>query len=637
MQTGERAWWAWDIEAEEWDQIKCVTAVSSKGDVERFAGPEGIHKVDALMRKAQGNFMAHAGGIYDTLLLMDARDDPFDELLITGSAVLCAKQKNLRVRDTFRWFLCGLKKVGEYLDKVEGENGYREHEKGYWLKKEVDRQRVQDLTMTETLDYCEHDSRILLQGTLLARKYLEERGAQIGYTSGACAVNLLKAMEPSSHRAMCGLALDFEDSEATRETVRGARVECWARGRVSPVYCYDFKSAYPASYADLMLPLGARRARPGERNAVWLCRWRNERRDILAPILDAKTLAGAGTCQAWLVPEEVEDAENAGISVHRIEGWAPEAMFPVGQLFCRDLFSEKERGSFFAKVFLNSLHGKTTESVIKETWKSGKKPTDFYGPEPMEMIGGYWRYLTRSLDEHGRADPHVQPLAGAMILGRTRSKLYRACLAILNAGGYLYYSDTDSIHTSLPPEKMPIHLGSGLGELAWEGGPYDAHYLGPKAYCLSPRPDTRLADGKAPALKGALKGIPWAEMRSAVVDHHPEKGAFYRQSRTAEEQKRAKDVRLEIFEKALDRGPLGRGKDGRKGAVQVQKEGIRSFKGGVKDAAWGRATLLRSIGPTGRGKVTHGRDWYYLAPPECKLSDVPEIDDALALASYEDD
>lgn len=622
---GERALWAWDTETTDWDKVVCATAVSSAGDVERFTGPDALVEMNALMRKAGGSFGAHAGGIFDTLLLMNAREEPFEKLLVTGSSVLCAQEKSLRVRDTYRWFLSGLAKVGEYLEKCEREDGYKRHAPGTWLKKEVDRNRIGELTMAEQLSYCESDSRILLEGMIRAKDYMRNRGARDAWTSGASALALLQAMEPSSWRALNQLSLDFDDhcaltgSDDKKEgtgIVRGARVERWVHGRVSGVHCYDFKSAYPAAYADQALGLGARPAKPRDRDAVWRCRWKNAKRDILAPVLDSRTLAGSGVCEAWLVREEIEDLEEAGIQVKRIEGWAPEAMFPIGQLFCRDLFDEKERGSFFAKVFLNSFHGKTTEGVIKEAWKSGDKPADFYGPEPTEMIGGYWRYLTLALDKKGRVPCHIQPIAGAQILGRTRSRLYRAAHAVLRANGDLYYSDTDSLHCSLAPSAMPMHLGSGLGQLAWEGGPYDAIYLGPKAYCLIPTSETVLPSGKAPTIKGALKGVPWGEMRRAVVDETAKDGTFYRQARAGDPEARSADRRVEIFERVLE-----------KGFAAVQKEGIRSFRAGVKAEAWERATLVRRIKPTGRGKWVGARgDWYYLSPPEVKASEAWGVD-----------
>lgn len=601
--------WTWDIETVEWDRPRCVVAVSEAGDVERFTGPGCLEQISRVMDDAGGQWIAHAAGIFDTLLLTNARPKPWRELVLSGSAVLVARDGKTRVRDSFRWWLAGLAKVGRYLEQLDDEREARGEPrrgaKGQWLKQDVDRTRIGKLTEAEVLDYCESDTRILLEGVQAARSYFAERGADPAWTAGASALSLLRTLEPGTWHLLKRKALPLDTAISAGSCVRGARVESWAQGMVEGVYCYDFKSAYPAAYAAREIGIGARRISPGERasGAVWRVRWRWPWRDRIPPVLDQLSGAGAGDCEAWCVEDEIEDLEAEGVKVTRIEGWAPALMFPVGQAFARDLFDEKERGSFFAKVFLNSLHGKFSESPIKESWTS-YYPKQWWGENP-ELIGDYWRYNTLSVDKRGKVPPHLQPLAAAHILGRTRSKLWREGIRpVIRAGGEVYYCDTDSVHCNLSPERMPVELGTGLGQLAYEGGPYTGFYVGPKAYCLCD-------PSSGAAVKGALKGMPWAGLKDGVR-------AGRRLYRAARDIEAGQDLRREVFERAL---ALPEG-------VEILREGITSWTFGAKGGAgWGRFEQPRTLRRLERGKTFKAGGsptaWAYRTPAETLAGRTP--------------
>lgn len=578
--------WAWDLETTNWDEVVAACAVSSDGDTIRYAGPDALARLSVDMDKAGGNWVAHAGGIFDTLLLLGVRPEPFKELILSGSAILTAKDRTLRVRDSFRWWLAGLGTVGKYLDKCDGNTGR-------YLKRDVDRARIDELTERERLDYCEHDCFILQAGIQKALAYSEAQNARPAWTSGANALNMLATLEPFSWALLDKLKLDEDTASAARTIVRGARVECWAHGNVDGVYVYDFKSAYPSAYQTDPLPIGARRVRPGERprpGTIWRARWCWPWRDRLPPVLDASSNGGAGWCEAWCCPEELEDLDRAGVGVQLLEGWAPEAMAPVGQLFLRDLYTQKEAGSFFAKVYLNSLHGKFSENPIRETWSSGARPTSWMGPEP-ELVGDYWHGFSTAADAGGDMPRHLQPLAAATILGRCRSKLYRGLAAVLDAGGRIFYCDTDSIHCSLPPERMTeigrrtgaFSIGQALGQLNPEGGPFRACYLGSKAYAI--------LDDDGNAIKGALKGIPWKQLSDGVVD---DVGGvpLYRQARGANEH--GTDLRAELFRDVLKRG-----------RVTALREGITTFAAGAQEVR--RAERRRADDPAAPAAVNPWR------------------------------
>ena len=249
--AARRPVWGFDLETVEWDQERCAVAISEHGDVERWSGPGCLERCAEHMDRVRGTFVAHAAGIFDTLLITRARPRPWRELIMSGPAVLCAKDGSLKVRDSFRWWLAGLAKVGKYLqaqDDARAERGeLRRAAPGAWLKKDVDRARIQDLSDDDALAYCESDVAILMGGIRAALEYLAERGASPAWTAGGSALALLEVLEPASWFLLQRHALDVDTAIAAGSCVRGARTERWAHGEIAPVYVYDLKSAYPAS------------------------------------------------------------------------------------------------------------------------------------------------------------------------------------------------------------------------------------------------------------------------------------------------------------------------------------------------------------------------------------------------------
>lgn len=669
--------WTFDIEAEEWDKVRCVCFTSIDGDVERFAGAGALERAADFQADVKGTHVAHAGGIYDTLLISQVRQRPWEEVIMSGSAVLTARDGGLRVRDSFRWWLAGLRKVGVFLDAEDNrrrigletwkeikrskygpghrldelkrrcaELGFDWHEllttetapeaphadPGAWKKKDVDRQRISELSEKEALDYCEHDCRILLEGVQEAHRYLEDKNARKAWTAGSSALSLLQALEPASWGLMRAHALPFKTALEASVCVRGARNETWALGHVDGVRIIDVKSMYPSRYAYAPIPIGALRLESwglGDLpegsvvRARWFWPWRGGESELVPearvpPVLDQLTGAGAGWCEAWIITDELERLRDF-VSVQIIEGWKPVCMAPIGQIFARALYDEKERGSAWAKVFLNAFHGKCSEHPVRECWKSGAKPIDFYGPDPKLVDDTYWRYLDVAVDARGFCPPHLQPLAAAYILGRARVALWDAIAAILKAGGEVFYVDTDSIHYRMPDgRELPFRLGKKLGQWAREGGPYTMLYCGPKAYVaihtstsaeLETKPDKPCKLGE-PA-KGALKGVPWNELKDGVREHVSLYGSLYRQARGKE---KGQDHRIAVFDEAL------RELEG----ARIKKEGIATWAQGLKlKSGFAKYESIRTIVPRERGKTfdRHAGPtvWSYRSPHELLL------------------
>lgn len=569
--------------------------MAEDGTVKRFWGRDAGKDLVAFALSVGGQWVAHFGGRFDLLLLLEHLP-PADEVILSGTTVLSAVYKTgipkrLTFRDSFPWFLASLAKIGDAvgLEKLD-----------------VDRQRINDLSKQEVLDYCERDCQILMRGILAARDFLAAHGARPKWTAGSSAVELLRVLEPPTFHRLKAHQNQVDDVRGALSAVRGGRVECWARGEVEGVYSYDFKSSYPARYMREPIGIGLVKLEPGElaEAGAWRCWWRWPWRDRIPPVVDHRWQTGAGWCEAWLINEEIAALEAEGIEVTRHEGWGAETSIDFGQRFGRTLYEAKEGDGmtkFCAKVWLNSLHGKSGENPVKESWSSGEKPSDYYGNAP-RLVGDYWRYSKLACDADGFCPPHVQPVAAAQILGRARVALWQVFKAIQEHGGRVLYCDTDSVHTTLPPDTMRSiypNMGSDIGQLEIEAGPCRGIYLGPKMYLL--------IDDAGEIVKGACKGVPWKTLGDGVRTVPPSGIPLYRQARDKE---RGEDLRERFFLEALG------------GGAQVLTEGITSFLGGVRRKEWGAERKPRLIKPTSAGKrFSPGGAWAYETAAEAASSE----------------
>ena len=583
--------WTWDIETLDWDKPLCAVATSEEGDVARFWGSDCLEKMRDHMRATKGTYVAHYGGGFDVPLLLNVHK--FRKIILTGSNILCAEDsRDLKLRDSYPWFLASLAKIGKAV--------------GLEKSPDVDRTNLGAHAQSEILDYCERDCEVLLRGVHSAQSFLREHDAQQAWTAGASAVSLLRALEPGTWKALQAHRVREGMLRESLRAVRGGRVECTARGRVEGVYSYDFKSSYPARYATRPLCAGVRRATKRDQVGVWRCRWHWPHRDRIPPALDSATMCGVGTCEGWLIDEEIALFEECGVKVHRHEGFAPETILDIGHVFLETMFAAKEGGgpySAFAKVWGNALHGKLCEDPVKEHFTAWR-PSKYLVDRGLNFQGHWWRYSDTSIGEDGKAAAHAQPVAGALILGRARAALNRVQRKLQEAGWELYYCDTDSVMTNCPPEKMPVPLGLKLGDLAYEAGPCEGWFLGPKAYLL--------IDEKGAICKSALKGVPLKHYQEGIFE-----GGAYRQAlraRPGREAEKGTDLRLEVFRRALKEG------------ARCEKQGISSFLVGLGEGElWGAHSVTRTIKPSGRGKVfnvSNGRDWAYLTTEESIALDV---------------
>lgn len=499
--------WCYDLETTAWNQVLTAVGISDAGDVVEFDVSRTANPDQAMadhIAAVRGTWRAHAGGMFDHLLMW--RHIPPTEVILAGSTALRARDsaRHLTWRDTLPWWLAGLDRVGKAT--------------GVTKLPDVDRRRMAEMDPAARIAYCRRDVETLWSGVRACWEFLDAHGARRGNTSGACAVNLLRALDPQTWQALQDNEPAWADLEHAQGHIMGGRVESRVLGTVpGPIYCYDVHSSYPSRYSEGPIPVGLLRDSGTSLSGVWWgpCEWHQPPLPpgMTPPEIGRRVdgppgLAGVGNLTGWLTSETAGYLTEHGIRVRRLPGGFRPAALVNGfaATFTDVLYRAKEgKGApaFFAKVFLNSLHGKLSEGLTH--W--------VYRRDPDETA---WRCeLAPDLPRH--LTPYMQPMAGAFVLQRARRALHRAIHAVEQAGGRVFYFDTDCIHTDMPPEKLPsaIRQGPAMGEWGLEAVVDVAHYLAPKLYCLGEGEKAKVRSKGIP--KGALSPIDFLSAQTAPV------------------------------------------------------------------------------------------------------------------------
>jgi hypothetical protein len=192
--------------------------------------------------------------------------------------------------------------------------------------------------------------------------------------------------------------------------------------------------------------------------------------------------------------------------------------------------------STLAKLILNALYGKFGMKEEREQIilvEEGESPPQNSKPAGGDIATGVW-YETKI-----KSPCYVIPQIAAHITALARVRLWHVMNAVLEAGGKIYYCDTDSVITD-----VELPTGSELGALKDEypGEPLDMEFFQPKVYtvqkgipfakvhtikCLDPAGSTD-SDGEPmpdPACKGCskmkvtMKGLPARKRTPANMLH----------------------------------------------------------------------------------------------------------------------
>lgn len=451
--------------AQSWDDFRVAQFVTSSGDEVRC---DTAAKLSAEVARFPGRVFAHYGGRYDFFFL----EEP-SALTLSGSGILRAQLGKASLYDSWFLFQMPLAKLGKSVGKLK------------WEGKSND---IASLTTDETAAHCLNDCHVLMAGLKSHREWCANRGHEEPRwpaTAGGTAVYCLEAYETEGVEHLAKERLSVEDWLAQYEAVTGGRVELWRLGKVrGPVYSYDINSSYPKSWSDAPLPLGPWRHVADEVEGVAVYRARVQQSRAHFPIV-APGHVWRYDGEVWLTSEEVAAVRAHGGRVIVLEGWA---CMTEPRWFARDfaaqLYAAKQHGDPWAKVSVNSAHGKFGQSIIQTAHvkRAGAWVADF---------------------ELGFPSWHQRPLISAFVLSRARLRLHATLEALRAAGWRAFYVDTDCVHTDCPPDAFPGQLGEQLGEWKHEATATEAVYVAPKVYAL------RLANGE---VKLAAKGLPKSEV-----------------------------------------------------------------------------------------------------------------------------
>lgn len=463
-----------DIEARNWNEFQVAQFVTSDGDAVRCDTAE---QLSAECSRFPGRVFAHYGGRYDFFFL----DEPA-AVTLSGSGILRAQLGAASLYDSWFLFQMSLAKVGKAVGhaKFEGKSD-----------------RIEQLTDAEVAEHCRNDCEVLRVALLKHREWcraLPVDEPRWPATAGGTAVYALEAYEPDGVAHLRAERVELADWLHQYGSVTGGRVELWQLGRVKgPVYSYDIRSSYPRSWLDGPLPLGPWRRVDAEQEGagVYFCRV-EQSRSTLPVVAPGHVWRYDG--EAWLTHEEVAEVRAHGGRVDVLDGWAcATPSEPFGQHFARSMYELKAKGDPWAKVSINSAHGKFGQGILQTAWarRHGRWEADY------ELGFPAW---------------HQRPLVSAYVLSRARLRLHRMLHALKAAGFRCLYVDTDCVHTDCPPDRFPGVLGDQLGEWAHEATAEEAVYVAPKVYML------KLASG---GVKMAAKGLPrdqvtWEAMLDAA-------------------------------------------------------------------------------------------------------------------------
>jgi hypothetical protein len=237
-----------------------------------------------------------------------------------------------------------------------------------------------------------------------------------------------------------------------REAYRGGRTEAFRIGDVGKVDVHDVCSSYPASMADAP-----------DRDFLLRVRMDVPRKTKIPPVHDAHRLDTllfpTGTVETWGYESSLA---TMGLPMRVLErhpvdlSWV-HALAPSVKAWYERRRTTDPAESYALKITLNSLYGRLAlrperEIVRYETAEPSGECTWY------KLSDG--RFL---VFRHVEAKNHKAnyPLA-AYVTDKARFRLWRGMREVEDAGGTVYYCDTDSIMGS--PGTAPRDLGDGLGQ-----------------------------------------------------------------------------------------------------------------------------------------------------------------------------
>jgi hypothetical protein len=436
----------------DWTTVRCVGGVTSLGEELVFKSAE---KALDWAESKRAPIFSHYGSEFDILHL--AAVHPLTNITYRKGKIHSASTGGAWLHSSERLYPDSLAKCARWLG----------------MRKLYDASDPTAITDAEAEAQALNDCRILVALNEKHRRWIAGFPAPRGQdpiwpkSGGRTAIYLMESLEPDLVDHLRRHPLDLEEWRAHQGAHQGARTETWRLGYVPEVWIYDLCSSYAAGWMEGPVPVGPWRRVSQEiagRLGVYYCSRVRQNRERLPVTLvgHAARYEGHGT----LTSEEIAAIRSAGGAVEVEGGWVSDEERPMAQRLVDLVYPMKVGGVPWAKAILSSIHGKTIQELVRDTYR--------------HTAAGYQRDRDLCLP-----DWYQKPLIGAVIYARARLKLWRTLEAVREAGWEVYACDTDSIHTNCPPDQFPLELGDVCGQwrLQW-GWPCEACYCGPKFYAL---------------------------------------------------------------------------------------------------------------------------------------------------------
>lgn len=499
----------WDIEARDWDAVLCVCAVVSDGRRHvAFSIAEHLEWLESenLLRWDVGHW-AHYGGIYDHVIaLAECLPDwglysgTFTSGFNAWSADLRKDTLWWRLRDSARLYPCGL----EYLGRLYG-----------YPKGDIDREHIGeewDARRREVIDYCLRDCDVLCLAMEAMRGTWASLGVGMRATLASTATALIRRQVPAD-------AWDWTPTADRRaeNAYYGGRTERFYAA-CETAYLYDIVSSYPAAMSK---PLPTRLVEHASgfaavgpnQFAIYHARVRVPPQEY--PPLPYRVEAGAirdvlafpvGIWDGWFADIELAAAvRDYGVDVQRVHKTLVYDTEPYCKPFMDYWFDVKAHAvnpgeRFTAKIALNSCYGKFIESPDRDEFTSNEERAyaiciaaaraehEHADLNPPVRVTSYKGVITKvgALDvfrvTSRRWGAFRHAAAAAFVTAHGRAALLAGIAHVRDAGGRVYYTDTDSLVTSIP---LPAELATGeLGSFKLEGRVTRGEFLRAKLYRL---------------------------------------------------------------------------------------------------------------------------------------------------------
>jgi hypothetical protein len=509
----------YDIEAENWVDVVLVGHVDEFGN--RVTFKSIAEYTEWLFTKFQGDHVwAHWGGHYDhRFIIHHATLNGWEwETVQSGNMIIIVTithlGKTIKFCESARLMPDSVAKIGKTVGLP---------------KLDVDRSHIEKLTYQEVVEYCLRDCDIVLLGLQSMKKAFKGVGADFAYTLASIATRWVRRSpalkwyrfydyDRTTKQKVYSKQMLLSD-EFAEPAYFGGRVEVFKQGTFTgPLYYYDIRSSYPWSMLHDLPAYFTGFAIPNENIDKALARCGISEatvtvpRDTYLPVLcvryKGKLIFPTGTFRGRWTNIELVEAKKQGVSIDIIHAQALFTPKPFLRSFVTTFYGLRQEAidkgdsfkSYTYKICLNSIYGKTVESVERTSVVYGhdtvEKALEEYGTdqnkeEYIKPTNTPGVYIICSVSD----GPFRHVSAGAYITARSRLKLLEGMRIALANGGQIYYCDTDSIVTDV---ELPM-FSDELGNFKLEETFSEATFISPKVY-------------KATTIKGEkifkVKGIP---------------------------------------------------------------------------------------------------------------------------------